>query len=183
MGHKKIKIVAISGSLRANSSTNAVVKVIAGMVPENVDFIIYNGLGDLPHFNDSSEVPAPVEQFRKLLRDADGILICTPEYAFGLPGVLKNALDWTVSSGEFVFKPVAVITAATGGENAHKSLLLTLTALTADIPEGGAVLIPFIRSKFDKEGNLSDPATIQLLDSVLNVLVNKIIQTNAISLS
>src|SRR5579871_3597845 len=126
-----ISILAISGSLRSNSSNNAVNNAAAELVYGDVNFIIYQGLGCLPHFNDSQDPAPEVLEFRKMLTEADGVLICSPEYAFGVPGVLKNALDWTVASGEFVNKPVALITAATGGTNAHASLLLTLTALSA----------------------------------------------------
>jgi NAD(P)H-dependent FMN reductase len=115
----KISILAISGSLRANSSNNAVIVTAATLVAGEVDFIIYEGLGSLPHFN-GRENPAPeVIEFRKLLSEADGVFICSPEYAFGVPGSLKNALDWTVSTGDLVNKPVALITAATGGDKAH----------------------------------------------------------------
>jgi len=90
---------------------------------------IYGGLDDLPHFSpdrDGDDPPRSVGRLRELLRTADGVLIGTPEYAFGVPGALKNALDWTVSSGEFDGKPVAAISASplyTGGAKAHASLL------------------------------------------------------------
>ena len=93
--------------------------------------ILYDGLGNLPHFDDSKHPPETVTAFRTLLQVCDGVLICSPEYAFGVPGSLKNALDWTVSSGEFVHKPLALITAATGGDKAHAALLDTLCACAA----------------------------------------------------
>ena len=103
--NKIINILAISGSLRADSSATAVMKEVTSMMPEGVHVTVYEGLGNLPHFNDSLTVPAQVHQFRKMVAEADGVLICTPEYAFGIPGSLKNALDWTVGTGEFVEKP------------------------------------------------------------------------------
>src|ERR1700722_3564247 len=78
----KSKILAISGSLRANSSNNAIINSAAQLVYGAVDFIIYEGLGNLPHFNDSKDPAAEVIEFRSLLQEADGILICSPEYAF-----------------------------------------------------------------------------------------------------
>src|SRR5882672_2134474 len=103
---KNIKILSISGSLRQNSSTHAIIHAVSGMIPAQVDFLIYNGLAALPAFNDSHDHPLSVTQLRRQLNEADGILICTPEYAFGVPGTLKNALDWTVGSGELNLKPV-----------------------------------------------------------------------------
>jgi chromate reductase, NAD(P)H dehydrogenase (quinone) len=176
----RIKILAISGSLRANSSNNAVLLAAAGMVGDHVDFTMYKGLGSLPHFDDSKEPAVEVSEFRRLLREADGVLICSPEYAFGVPGVLKNALDWTVSSGELVYKPLALITAATGGDKAHASLLLTFTALSAQVPEECRLLISFIRSKMDASGSVTDTATLQAIQAVMNGLVS-VIEANKIN--
>jgi NAD(P)H-dependent FMN reductase len=152
-----LHILTIAGSLRENSSTHTVLRTIESLAPAAIKFTRYEGLASLPHFDDSPEIPPAVADFRAQLRAADGVLICTPEYAFGVPGSLKNALDWTVSSGEFVGKPVAVITAATQGENAHASLLLTLSALSAKVPNASTLLIPFIRSKIDKARTITDP--------------------------
>ena len=169
-----INILAISGSLRPNSSNNAVINTAADLVYGPVNFIIYEGLGNLPHFNDSKDPAPEVIEFRNLLKDADGVLICSPEYAFGVPGVLKNALDWTVSSGEFVNKPVALITAATGGDKAHASLLLTLSALSAQVPDDHKLLISFVRAKLNENGEVKDPATIQSIKSVMEALISTI---------
>jgi len=169
---KNIRILSICGSLRANSSNNSIVKAIAALVPENMDFIIYRGLADLPPFNDSHDEPLPVMDLRKQLNESDAVFICTPEYAFGVPGVLKNLLDWTVGTGEFVGKPVAVVTAATGGEHAHASILLTLKALSAKIAEEGTAIISHVRSKLDEKGSVKDSQTIDTLKSVLHKLVN-----------
>jgi hypothetical protein len=80
-------------------------------------------------------------------------------------------LDWTVSSGDFVNKPVAVITAATGGDKAHASLLLTLAALSAKLSEETNLLISFIRAKITTEGNIKDTETIHALKAVLHALI------------
>src|SRR5665647_1477007 len=125
----KIKIVAISGSTRKASSNLNLIKAIARLTSDAFTINIFEGISDLPHFNpdlDNENVPPQVSGFRRLLREADGILICTPEYAIGVPGTLKNAIDWTVSSMDFSKKPVALITASLSGEKAHKSLLGTL---------------------------------------------------------
>ena len=70
---RKIKILGISGSLRANSSASAILNVVAGLVPEQVEFTIYNGLAGIPAFNDSNEIPETVAAFIELLSEADGV--------------------------------------------------------------------------------------------------------------
>lgn len=165
------KILAISGSLRATSSNTIILKAIQQIVPANVDYTIYQDLATLPAFDDSMEAPEPVTSWRSQLSGADGVLICSPEYAFGIPGALKNALDWTVGSGELVNKPLTLITAATGGDKAHAAWLQIFTALSANIPEGGALLVPYVRSKLNDKGEVKDEATWQAIQQVLNALI------------
>ncbi|HEY5748499.1 MAG TPA: NAD(P)H-dependent oxidoreductase [Chryseolinea sp.] len=169
---KEIKILAIVGSLRATSSNHAVVKHLARLVPNDVDFQIYDGMGKLPLFDDSETTPPAVQDLRDQLKAADGVLICTPEYAFGVPGALKNALDWTVSSAELVNKPVALITASTGGEKAHAALLHILEALSARVAGDARLLISFIRAKL-KNGEVSDADTLRALTSVLAAIIRE----------
>jgi chromate reductase, NAD(P)H dehydrogenase (quinone) len=169
-----IKIVAIPGSLRANSSSNAILKAIATLASPEVVFEIYQGVGTLPHFNDPEEVPETVVAFRDKIKQADAVLICTPEYAFGIPGSLKNALDWTVSSGEFIDKPVGLVTASSQGEKGHAALLLTLTAISSRIINEATLLISFVRSKLDDRGNIKDAQVKNDLNSVLQSLIQSV---------
>ncbi|MEH2227196.1 NADPH-dependent FMN reductase [Nostoc sp.] len=107
------------------------------------------------------------------------ILFSTPEYAYGMPGVLKNALDWIVPSGELVDKPVATISASPselGGSKAHASLMLTLTALAANLVKGGSATIPFVGKKLNANGELTDMNTLQSLKFLLDALVRGIIE-------
>jgi chromate reductase len=168
------KILAISGSLRESSSTQHIVNSLKKWTPHPIEFIVYTGLAELPHFNDSPNPPASVVAWRRQLAEAHAVLICTPEYAFGVPGSLKNALDWTVSSGDFVDKPVGVITASTVGDKAHASLLLTLSAISAKLSEETSLLIPFIRSKIDAEGTIKDDETATALQAVLHALIKSV---------
>ncbi len=172
--NNKPVIVAISGSLRSNSSNNTVIQLAAELLKEKAEVIIYNGLGQLPHFDDSKEPNEAVTAFRKILKESDGVLICSPEYAFGVPGSLKNALDWTVSSGELVYKPLALITAATGGDKAHAALLNTFTALSTNVTEDTSLLISYIRSKMNAEGMIIDTTTIVSIKNVTNALLELI---------
>lgn len=170
-------ILAISGSLRAHSSNTAILHLLTKLAPATVAIKIYEGIGSLPHFSpelDGDNAPEVVNDFRRQVRAADGVLICTPEYAFGVPGVLKNALDWTVGSADFDQKPVAVITASLSGEYAHQSLLLTFKALNAKMIEDATLLIPFIRSKMDANGNVKDAATLESLQGVADALAKSL---------
>jgi NAD(P)H-dependent FMN reductase len=175
-----VRILAISGSLKATSTNSALVRAIAAEAPADVEITIYNGLGDLPHFTpdlDDEKSPPSVVHLRTLLQGADGVILCTPEYAFGVPGSLKNALDWTVSTGDLNEKPVAAISASPltgGGDKAHASLLLTLTALGAHVPPGATLSIPAVKRKLDDNGDVSDPATAQALRAVLAALTRAI---------
>lgn len=160
-----MKIVAISGSLRAASSNTALVRAALASPPPGVETMLYDGLASLPHFSpelDGDAAPASVWNFRAQIASADGVLICTPEYAYGIPGSLKNALDWLVTSGELWRKPVAVLSAspsALGGEKAHAALSLTLSALEAEIAIGASLQIPFVTTKLNAEKEVADAAT------------------------
>jgi len=153
-----IDLLFISGSLRADSSSHVVLRTLAEMMSEDVRVTMSDALAGLPHFDGSDIAPETVLSFRSAVSAADGVIICSPEYAFGVPGTLKNALDWTVTSGEFINKPVALITAATSGEHAHASLLLTLRAISAMVEDQHTLLIPYIRSRV-KNGTVTDAAT------------------------
>jgi len=172
-------ILAISGSLRASSTSTTIIHAIEKLAPEQMNFTLYDGLADLPHFSpdlDGEPPHAAVAQLRQQLQSADGILICTPEYAFGVPGSLKNALDWVVSSGDFVGKPVVAVSSSPsgmGGDKALASLVLTLTAIDSTIVEGGIISIAMIRTKM-QNGEISDAATVEALRSALAALAQAI---------
>jgi len=170
-----MNVLAISGSLRPTSTISTFLRATIGLAPAAMAFTTWNGLGDLPHFTpDLTDEPnATVADLREQLLAADGVLICTPEYAYSMPGSLKNAFEWTVSSGEFVGKPVAAISASpyhTGGERALASLMLALTAVSAEIAEGGSLSVPLVRTKMDAAGNITDGETVQTLRAVLDAL-------------
>ena len=102
-----MNVPGISGSLRTASVSTALLKTAATRMPEHVKLTIYDGLGNLPHFNpeiDTEFPPPPVSDFRSQLNNSASVIISTPEYARGIPGVLKNVLDWLVASGELYEK-------------------------------------------------------------------------------
>lgn len=173
-------ILAISGSLRTDSTNSAIVRAIAGMAPADVEITIYPGLGDLPHYNpelDTDTPPASVADLRARITLADGVLICTPEYAFGMPGSLKNMLDWLVSSGEFLGKLVVAISASpleTGGASAHEQLVKTLRVLTADVVMEGSMPFPFVRRLINGAGAVTNDEAAARLRAVLDALLNAV---------
>ena len=165
------EILAILGSTRAASSNLNLVKAIQELAKDVFDITIYNGIGQLPQFNpdmDNAGVPALVTDFRNQIRQANGVLISTPEYAMGVPGALKNALDWTVSSGEFSHKPVALLTASTSGLKAHDALLASLQVIEAKMTEETAMIISFIKTKVNNEAKITDASTLQQVQALLN---------------
>ena len=147
------------------------------MMPSEIKYTIYDGLRNIPAFDpgiDNDNPPATVAGLRDRISRAGGIIICTPEYAFGVPGALKNALDWTVSSGSFSGKPTALITASTGGENAHEAMIKILGAIDAKLSPETMLLIQFVRSKMDSAGNIIDPNTFQKLQNLIEIFINSL---------
>ena len=170
------KILAICGSTRSSSTNLNLIRAIINLCSNNIDIRIFNCLPEIPHFNpdlDNDKPPGEVANFRRELREADGILVCTPEYAMGVPGTLKNAIDWTVSSMEFSHKPVGLITASTAGEKAHHSLMATLRVIEADIPDTSQLLISHVKTKL-KEDSIIDPYTLECVKDLIRSLINVI---------
>ena len=174
MNLNKKKILAISGSTRKNSTNESILRRIASIYAASLDLELYLDIANLPHFNpdsDNEKVYSEVKHFRKLIEIADGVIICTPEYVFSLPGTLKNAIDWTVSTTVFTNKPVAMIVASTGGERAFESLELILRTLGARVPEGSRLLLQGARSKVGDKGDLLDENTINKIRIVIDSLI------------
>src|SRR5678816_1106529 len=175
------KVIAISGSARKDSANLRLIKAIDDLTREKFETFVFEGLTELPHFNpdlDTDHPPEAVTNFRTLLKNSDGILICTPEYAMGVPGTLKNALDWIVSSGEFSGKPVALITASTSGLKAHESLLDTLQIIDARINEETQYLISFIQIKLNSENQITDEQTVSDIQKLIGAFAQEMENVN-----
>lgn len=168
-------ILAVSGSIRKPSTQEAILKIIEGMLPSGTTLSLYPGIDRLPWFNpdldaEGTQAPESVRDFRERIEKADGVLICTPEYVFSLPGSLKNALEWTVSQEVFSCKPVAFVVAAASGEKAFESLDLILKTLTQrPVPEACRLLIRGSRGKFT-QGALIDESLRQDLRTLMEAL-------------
>jgi chromate reductase, NAD(P)H dehydrogenase (quinone) len=161
-----MKILAISGSLRANSSNTAVLRAMARLAPEGVEVALFDGIGELPFFNpdlDGDQVPQPVARFRALIGNADGILISSPEYARGVAGVLKNALDWLVASLEFPNKPVALINTSPRATHALAALTLTLETMSARLVTDASMTVPLLGTANDENSIVADNALAEPL--------------------
>ncbi|KIQ65532.1 hypothetical protein TR51_16900 [Kitasatospora griseola] len=166
-----MKFVAIVGSLRAGSYNRAVALNAAELCDPGIELTLFDDLRALPWFEHDVELAAPpaaVLAFRARLADADAVLITSPEYAAGMSGVLKNALEWIVGGGQLVDKPVAVITASpatTGGERARAWTTETLRMMGADVlPE--SLSIPSVGTKI-KNGRVTDESLRTQLREVL----------------
>ncbi len=128
------KVLAISGSTRIQSSNHRILHFLSDRFGKRMEMEIYEGIDRLPHFNPDLEdgnAPAMVADFRNRINTADAVLFCTPEYVFSLPGSLKNAIEWTVSTTIFSNKPTALLVAAASGDKALESLRLIMTTLEA----------------------------------------------------
>jgi NAD(P)H-dependent FMN reductase len=150
---RTIHVLAVCGSLRSGSSNGALLEAAARMAPPAMHFVFYDGLRTLPHFDpdldgEDMEPPGQVTHLRRHVSAADALIICSPEYAHGVPGSLKNALDWLVSYPDFVGKPVLLWNAsAVGGDHAQASLVETLTTMSARVLLDASLTEPFLRKK------------------------------------
>jgi NAD(P)H-dependent FMN reductase len=137
-----MRILAICGSLQSGSANRSLLNTAARSTPPGVEVVLFDGLRDLPYFNPDVEaagVPESVERWRQALADSHAILIASPEYAFSLPGVLKNAIDWVIGSGELEEKVVAITAAVPAPERGRRGLQAlrdTLSAVRATIVGG-----------------------------------------------
>ena len=157
------KVVAISGSTRRNSINHSLIRAIRELSAESLAITAFEGIADLPQFNpdhDGDHVAREVSEFRQQLNGAEGVIICTPEYAHGVPGALKNAIDWTVSSSSFPRKPTMLITASTGGHYGHKALMETLKAIEAGNIDNLHLVIPLVKTKVGMDGRITDQQTL-----------------------
>ena len=175
-----MQILGISGSLRAGSANTALLLALVRLVPAPAIMTVARPLDRLPHFNpdlDGAVAPLAVQEWRAELAAADALFFCSPEYARGIPGVLKNALDWDVSSGAAAAKPVGILNASPnylGAENAHAALTQVLTAMSLRVIAPACVRIAGVYGKLDAHGNVVDPVTRQQLQDAAQALVHAV---------
>lgn len=169
----KIRVLAISGSLRSASSNSALVRAAVQLAPPEMEVAIYGELDRLPPFNpdlDGEIPPAAVAAFRVALQTSHAVLLSSPEYAHGVPGALKNALDWVVGSGELVDKPVALLNASSRATHAWSSLVETLTVMSARVIPEASITVPVNGTALEARDIAGNPELAVLVKSALQQL-------------
>ena len=175
---RTIRILAISGSLRQVSSNTALLQAAIAASPADVEMTLYCGLGDLPHFNPDLEPmePPSVTDLRAQVKWADGLIISSPEYAHGIPGVLKNALDWLVSGEEFVGKPVALFNASPRAIHAQASLTEIVTTMAGRMVPEASITVALLGKNLDAAGIVADAEMFGALQAAIRSFIKAIEQ-------
>jgi chromate reductase, NAD(P)H dehydrogenase (quinone) len=170
------ELLAISGSLRQGSSNTELLRAAARLAPRGVTVRLYDELASLPHFNPDllDCEPAVVGRLRAQIGRADGLLISSPEYARGVSGALKNALDWLVSGSEFVAKPVAVFNASPRAHHADDALRLTLTTMSGHLVEAASISLALLGRNLGAAEIAADPQLSAALRTALHDFVGAI---------
>src|SRR6188472_3346659 len=175
----KIKILGFAGSLRVGSYNKALLRAATALLPDNATLGIFD-VNDIPPFNQDLEMDMPpkVKEFKSKIREADAIVIATPEYNYSVPGVLKNAIDFAsrpYGDNPFNDKPVAIMSASIGmlgGARAQYHLRQMFVFLNMHPVNGPEVIVTSAQNKFDSNGNLIDENTGNFLKQLLQNLVN-----------
>ena len=158
----KKKVFAIVGSASKNSSNLKLVQKIAALISDDFTVNIFDDLKMLPHFDPELSInntPKTVIDFRNAIKQADGIIICTPEYIFSIPSGLKNAIEWCVSTTVFSKKPIGLATASASGEKGHEELKLIMRTVETIFNNETTLLINGVKAKIDAKGNIEDDKT------------------------
>ena len=163
-----MKILAISGSLRAASINSMLLRVMAEVAPPGMEVRVYRELGLLPLFNpDLTELPAIVASLRDQLLQADALVIASPEYAHGVTGAIKNGLDWMVGNESFIGKPVALLNASPRATHAYASLRETITVMSAQVVEAASITLPLLGANLSESAMHADPQICGMLQAAL----------------
>ncbi|MFD2272648.1 NADPH-dependent FMN reductase [Undibacterium arcticum] len=151
--------MAISGSLQAASRDTALLRLASSLAPECMEITLYDGIGDLPLFNPDLDTAAlsSLVEFRARLDESDGVLIASPEHAHGVPGVLKNALDWIIETKEIANKPIAILNASPRTMLAQKNLTEILTAMDGRIVPEASIIVPLASDNLNETKNHFEP--------------------------
>ena len=168
-------VLAISGSLRRGSSNTAVLEAARLLAPSGVDVELYDGLARLPAFDpdveESGDLPVEVRDLRARVAAADALLVCSPEYMHGMPGSLKNLLDWLVGSVDFPGKLVTLLAASERSVYAQAQLAEVLRTMSARlIPADACVAVPLSSRAMDAAAIAADPVLAQILRGAIAAL-------------
>ena len=171
-----VQLLAISGSLRRTSLNTALLRAAAQLAPTGVEILLFAGLGDLPLFNPDLEgnEPRSVLEFRAQLQLRNGVLISSPEYAHGVSGVLKNALDWVVGSGEFSGKPVAIFNSSPRASIAQESLAEIIRTMDARLIADAALALPLLGKNMGTNAIVANPEMNLAIRRALRAMVDAV---------
>jgi NAD(P)H-dependent FMN reductase len=161
VGESRVRVLAISGSLRARSVNTSLLEAMQLLSPRGVVIDLYRSMANLPAFNPDDDRPdvAPPPAARDLrarVAEADALVISSPEYAHGIPGALKNLLDWLVGSVEFPGKPAMLVNASERSLFAQAQLAEVLRTMSARVVPRQAVLVPVTSREMDATGIAAD---------------------------
>ena len=162
--------------MRQFSSNTALLQAAIALSPKNIQMKLYDGLGDLPHFNPDLEPiePPSVTDLRAQVKWSDGLAISTPEYAHGVPGVLKNALNWLVSGEEFIGKPIALFNASPRSVHAQASLTEIVTTMAGRIVPEACITVSLLGRNLDAAGIVANPEVSNELQAAIISFMNAI---------
>lgn len=169
-----MRILAVSGSLRAGSSNTRIIDALRLLAPPDVEVEVFQGLAGLPAFNpdlEGDDLPPQAADWRRRIGLSDGLVICSPEYAHGVAGAMKNALDWLVPSLEFPGTPVALINASPRAEFADLQMRETLNVMSARLVEEASVAVPLQGARLDASEIAADPVLGGRLAAALQAFV------------
>ncbi|CAM3949905.1 MULTISPECIES: NADPH-dependent FMN reductase [Flavobacterium] len=158
----KKNIIGICGSASQNSKNLFILRYLSEYGNSDFNFEILDDLTVLPHFKTEytdENVPLEVVAFRNKIANADGIIICTPEYVFSIPSGLKNMIEWFVSTTVFSDKPIGLITASSSGNKGHEELKLIMKTVQTKFIGETTLLINGIKGKVNENGEISDVNT------------------------
>ena len=177
-----MKVMGLCGSLRKASINAALLRAAAQLTPPELTLTVMPGLGELPLFNPDIEVSPPesVLRFHQMVAESDALLIASPEYAHGVTGTIKNALDWLVGFEPFVGKAVAVLNASPRAQHSDMALRETLRTMGAVIIESASITIPLLGAGLDEVGMLTTPSVAEAVRGALATLQEALLARHGI---
>jgi NAD(P)H-dependent FMN reductase len=167
-----MKVLAISGSLRAASVNSALLRATAHLAPKGIEVRVYSEIQTLPLFNPDleAEVPPEVNTLREAVAAADALIFASPEYAHGVTGVIKNTLDWLVSFEPFAYKPVAIFNASPRSKYAYPALRETLQTMSASLVNEACFGSQLVGAKMSETDMVLSPAISAEIKAALMAL-------------
>ena len=172
---EKKKIFVIIGSASRNSANEKLINHLAELTKEFFNLIVFKDLKTLPHFDpelSTDNPPKKIIDFRNNIENAEGIIICTPEYVFSIPSGLKNGIEWCVSTTVFSDKPTGLITASASGQKGHEELQLIMKTVMAKFTDKTTLLIQGIKGKINEQGQITDDKTKESLKDFTDAFKN-----------